>query len=249
MRVITRYLAILLISIFIIGASVQPLLASQELELTAAKGTFKFPFFPTNTPVWQYNGQVPGPTIRARQGTTVTVNFNNRLDEPSTIHWHGLRLDNAMDGVPGVTQEAVKPGESFVYRLGLEEAGTYWYHPHFNNSEQLERGLKGVLIVEEQEKQPWSRELVLLLDDWLLQKDGNIYPRFNTPRDLMHDGRWGNVLTVNGKVKPVFTVKPGERVRIRLINGANARIFQPTLNNLPADVIAVDGRPVSEIIP
>jgi FtsP/CotA-like multicopper oxidase with cupredoxin domain len=156
-----------------------------------------------------------------------------------------------MDGVPGVTQEAVQPGDSFVYNLDLKEAGTFWYHPHFNNSEQLERGLKGVLIVEEQDTQPWSRELVLLLDDWLLQKNGEIYPSFNTPRDLMHDGRWGNVPTVNGKVKPEFIVNPGERVRIRLINGANARVFQPQLDDLDltAEVVAVDGRPVSEVFP
>jgi len=74
------------------------------------------------------------------------------------VHWHGLRIENAMDGVPGITQAPVEPGENFIYRLKLEEAGTFWYHPHFNSSEQLERGLKGVLIVEEAEKQPWSRD-------------------------------------------------------------------------------------------
>ena len=158
-----RYLTTLLYFTFIISAPAQLLSASQDMELTASTGTFKFPFFTVDTPVWQYNGQIPGPTIRAREGTTLTINFNNRLDEPSTIHWHGLRIDNAMDGVPGVTQEAVQPGDSFVYDLDLKEAGTFWYHPHFNNSEQLERGLKGVLIVEEQDTQPWSRELVLSL--------------------------------------------------------------------------------------
>jgi FtsP/CotA-like multicopper oxidase with cupredoxin domain len=251
MDAIMRYLATFLYFTLIISAPAQLLSASQDLELTASTGTFKFPFFTVDTPVWQYNDQIPGPTIRAREGTTLTINFNNRLDEPSTIHWHGLRIDNAMDGVPGVTQEAVQPGDSFVYNLDLKEAGTFWYHPHFNNSEQLERGLKGVLIVEEQDTQPWSRELVLLLDDWLLQKNGEIYPSFNTPRDLMHDGRWGNVPTVNGKVKPEFIVNPGERVRIRLINGANARVFQPQLDDLDltAEVVAVDGRPVSEVFP
>lgn len=227
----------------------EPLFASSNIEIVAAKGHFQFPFFETKTPVWQYNNQIPGPVIRAKEGSTITVNFENQLNEPTTIHWHGLRIDNAMDGVPGVTQEAIKPGEKFNYRLDLEEAGTYWYHPHFNSSEQLERGLKGVFIVEEKEDQPWSRELILLMDDWLLQKDGNIYPNFNTGHDLMHDGRWGNVPTVNGKVKPEFTVRPGERVRIRLINGANARVFLPQFIDLPAAVIAVDGRPVTEVFP
>lgn len=223
--------------------------ASQSIELSAAKGDFQFPFFDTKTPVWQYNNQIPGPIIRAEQGSTLTVNFTNQLDEPTTIHWHGLRSDNSMDGVPGVTQEAIKPGQKFIYRLGLEEAGTFWYHPHFNNSEQLERGLKGVLIVEEKDKQPWSRELILLMDDWRLQKDGKIYAKFNTPHDLMHDGRWGNVPTINGEVKPEFRVNPGERIRLRLINGANARMFQPVLKDISAKVIAVDGRPVTEVFP
>ena len=154
-----------------------------------------------------------------------------------------------MDGVPGVTQDPVEPGDNFIYRLKLEDAGTFWYHPHFNSSEQLERGLKGVFIVEEAEKLPWSQELIWLMDDWLLQKDGTIYPQFNTGRDLMHDGRWGNVPTINGKFRPEFLVKPGERIRLRLINGANARIFSPQLEGLSADVIAVDGKPVTQIFP
>lgn len=249
MNAITRYLTLVIFITFITGVSGHRLSASQDLQLTASQGSFKFPFFTTDTPVWNYNAQIPGPVIRATEGSKLTVSLVNRLAEPTTVHWHGLRLDNAMDGVPGVTQEAIQPDDSFVYNLDLKEAGTFWYHPHFNNSEQLERGLKGVLIVDEREKQPWSQDLVMLLDDWLLQKNGTIYPRFNTPHDLMHDGRWGNVSTVNGQVKPEFTVQPGERVRIRLINGANARIFQPKLANLSAKVIAVDGRPVSEIFP
>ena len=128
--------------------------ASEVIELEAAMGSFKFPFFETETPVWHYNSQIPGPLIRAQQGSTLSVNLTNSLDEPTTIHWHGLRIDNAMDGVPGVTQDPIQPGDSFTYDLELSEAGTFWYHPHFNNSEQLERGLKGVLIVDEKEQQP-----------------------------------------------------------------------------------------------
>jgi len=223
--------------------------AEQLLELAAKESNHQFPFFETQTPVWSYNGRIPGPVIRAEEGTTLVVDFLNKLKEPSSIHWHGLRIDNAMDGVPGVTQDPVKPDENFVYRLKLEDAGTFWYHPHFNSSEQLERGLKGVFIVEEADKQPWSRDLIWLMDDWLLQKDGNIYPQFNTGHDLMHDGRWGNVPTINGEVRPEFTVRPGERIRLRLINGANARIFSPHIGELSADVIAVDGRPVTQIFP
>jgi FtsP/CotA-like multicopper oxidase with cupredoxin domain len=223
--------------------------AEQPYKLEAKESSYQFPFFDTPTPVWSYNGRIPGPVIHGEVGTTVVIDFLNKLKEPTSIHWHGLRIDNAMDGVPGVTQHPVGPGESFTYRLKLEDAGTFWYHPHFNSSEQLERGLKGVFIVEETDKKPWSRELVWLMDDWLLQKDGNIYPKFNTGRDLMHDGRWGNVPTINGKFRPEFSVKPGERIRLRLINGANARIFSPHIEGLPANVIAVDGRPVTQIFP
>ncbi len=223
--------------------------ADQPFRLEAKEGLYQFPFFDTQTPVWSYNDQIPGPLIRSKVGTTLVIDFVNRLKEPSSVHWHGLRIENAMDGVPGVTQDPVKPGEKFIYRLKLEDAGTFWYHPHFNSSEQLERGLKGVLIVDEEDKLPWSRDLIWLMDDWLLQKDGNIYPQFNTGRDLMHDGRWGNVPTINGKFQPEFSVKPGERIRLRLINAANARIFSPHIEGLSADVIAVDGRPVTHIFP
>jgi hypothetical protein len=223
--------------------------AEQPLKLEAKEGFYQFPFFDTKTPVWSYNGQIPGPLIRGRVGTTLVIDFANRLKEPSSIHWHGLRIENAMDGVPGVTQDPVGPGENFEYRLKLEDAGTFWYHPHFNSSEQLERGLKGVFIVEEAERQPWSQDWVWLMDDWLLQKDGTIYPHFNTGRDLMHDGRWGNAPTINGKFRPEYQIKPGERIRLRLINGANARIFSRHIQGLPADVIAIDGKPVTQIFP
>jgi FtsP/CotA-like multicopper oxidase with cupredoxin domain len=229
-----------------LGASAD---TTTTMQLIPKKGNHQFPFFNNPTPVWAYNGKIPGPTIRGMQGTTIDIDLFNQLKEPTSVHWHGLRIDNAMDGVPGVTQEPIAPGGHFIYRLKLEEAGTFWYHPHLNAGEQIERGLKGVIIVDEPEKQPWSQDVVWLLDDWRLQKSGEIYPHFNTGHDLMHDGRWGNVPTVNGQYKPEFFVSPGERIRLRLINGANARIFSPRLVGLDADVIAVDGRPVSTVFP
>ena len=218
---------------------------TEKTQLTPQEGVHQFSFFGSSTPVWSYNGQIPGPVLKAREGTTLRVDVLNRLKEPTSIHWHGLRIDNAMDGVPGVTQPAIEPGGRFSYRLRLQEAGTFWYHPHFNAGEQLERGLKGVLVVEEREKLPFTQDVIWLLDDWLFQRDGQIYPHFNTHRDLMHDGRWGNVVTINGKQRPELLVAPGERIRLRIINGANARIFSQTLDGLPARVMAVDGRPVS----
>ena len=220
--------------------------AAPNIKLTPQEGFHKFPFFEIKTPVWNYNDQIPGPIIKAKAGTLLTVDVENQLTEPTSVHWHGLRIDNAMDGVPGVTQDPIAPGSRFTYRLNLEEAGSYWYHPHFNAGEQLERGLKGVLIVEERDKLPFSQDVAWLIDDWRFQRDGHIFPHFNTHRDLMHDGRWGNAITVNGQVRPEVLVSPGDRIRLRIINGANARIFSQTLDGLPAKVIAVDGRPVSK---
>ncbi|WP_438016689.1 multicopper oxidase family protein [Sorangium sp. So ce315] len=190
--------------------------------------------------VWAYNGQVPGPTIRVRRGDTLRVTFTNRLPQPTTVHWHGVRVPNAMDGVPGVTQPAVPPGGTFVYEFVPRDAGTFWFHPHLRSSEQVERGLYGVLIVEDPEPTPYSRDIAWVLDDWRI-REGAIDPRFNTPHDLMHDGRWGNVITVNGSTDERLAVQPGERIRLRLLNAANGRVFAPDFSGLDARVIAVDG--------
>ena len=99
--------------------------AEQPLKLEAKESMYQFPFFDTQTPVWSYNDRIPGPIIRGKEGKTLVIDFLNRLKEPSSIHWHGLRIDNAMDGVPGVTQDAVRPGETFTYRLKMEDAGTF----------------------------------------------------------------------------------------------------------------------------
>jgi FtsP/CotA-like multicopper oxidase with cupredoxin domain len=219
--------------------------AGSDIKVIAREGTHRFSFFDSSTPVYNYNDKIPGPTIRGREGSVLVVDVLNQLNEPTSVHWHGLRIDNAMDGVPGVTQDPIQSGERFRYRLRLKEAGTYWYHPHFNAGEQLERGLKGAFVVEERHSLPWTQDLVWLIDDWRFQRDGTIYPHFNTPHDLMHDGRWGNAITVNGQTQPEIRVRPGERIRLRLIDGANARLFAPALDGLTARVIAVDGRPVS----
>src|SRR5258708_7057549 len=95
-----------------------------------------------------------------RLGETLRVRFTNRLPQPTTIHWHGVRVPNAMDGVPGVTQPAIQPGESFVYEFTPKDAGTFWFHPHLRSSEQIERGLFGVLVVEDRLPRPYSRDVV-----------------------------------------------------------------------------------------
>jgi len=191
--------------------------------------------------VWAYNGQVPGPTLRVRVGDTLRVTFTNDLPQPTTIHWHGVRVPNAMDGVPGVTQPPIQPGGTFIYEFTLKDAGTFWFHPHLRSSEQIERGLFGVLIVDDPAPPPYSRDVLWVLDDWLLSEQGQIFPQFNTRHDLAHDGRWGNVVTVNGRTTEQLTLAAGERIRLRLLNVANGRVFKPDLAPFNAQVIAVDG--------
>lgn len=192
--------------------------------------------------VWAYNGTVPGPTLRVSLGETLRVRFRNRLPQPTTIHWHGVRVPNAMDGVPGVTQPPIEPGGEFVYEFTPKDAGTFWFHPHVRGSEQVERGLYGILVVDDAKPPPYTRDEVWVLDDWRLTREGDrIDPRFNTRGDLAHDGRWGQHITVNGSSDHMLDVSAGERIRLRLAVTANGRVFKPDFGQLDAQVIAVDG--------
>lgn len=191
--------------------------------------------------VWAYNGQIPGPVLRVRVGDTVRVRFANRLPQPTTVHWHGVRVPNRMDGVPGVTQPPITPGTGFTYEFVAQDAGTFWFHPHLRSSEQVERGLFGVLIVEDLKPPAFSREVLWVLDDWLLGDDGQIAGEFNTRHELAHDGRWGNVVTVNGRSQPMEVVAAGERIRLRIVNVANGRVFAPDFSAFDASIIAFDG--------
>ncbi|MBI1383854.1 MAG: multicopper oxidase domain-containing protein [Rhizobiales bacterium] len=214
--------------------------------LTAAPG--KVPLVGGGHPetgVWCFSGTVPGPEIRVRQGERVEVAFHNGLDEPSTVHWHGIRLVNAMDGVPGLTQDPVAPAETFHYAFDVPDAGTFWYHPHYSSSEQVGRGLYGALIVEEPEPPAVDREVVWVIDDWRLDRAAQIDARFDNRHDMTHAGRIGNTVTINGLIPDRFAVRPGERLRLRLINVANARIFALGLAALSPRVIAIDGQPVA----
>ena len=141
------------------------------------------------TAVWSYHSQVPGPLIRARQGQNLRIEFENKLEEPTTVHWHGLRIPNAMDGVPELTQPPVMPGERFVYEFVPPDAGTFWYHPHLRSDVQLARGLYGALIVDEAEPPQVDRDLLWVLDDWRLKSDGSINDDFGARHDISHEGR------------------------------------------------------------
>lgn len=196
------------------------------------------------TPLWGFNDQVPGPVLRRTQGEVLSLTFKNRLPEPSTIHWHGIRLPNQMDGVPGITQAAVQPGEDFHYEFALPDAGTFWYHPHVATYEQLGRGLYGALIVNEREAVEVDREEILVISDLHLDRRAMIPGDFKNLHDASHAGRLGNTILCNGqKIPALKAFRPGERVRLRLINASSARIYRLRFDGLAPLVVAIDGHP------
>jgi FtsP/CotA-like multicopper oxidase with cupredoxin domain len=221
-------------------ARAQP--AGKELIPSPAQATI-IPGRPP-TEVWAYNGSVPGPVLRFRQGERARVVVENRLTQDTSAHWHGLRLPNAMDGVPHVTQPPIAPGGRFVYEFDLPDAGTFWYHPHASSAEQVERGLAGAFIVEEREPPAVDRDIVWVLDDWRLTQDAAIVGEFGNMMDASHAGRLGNTVTINGRVPDRFVVQAGERLRLRLINTANARVFGLEFGELAPTIVALDGHPL-----
>src|SRR3546814_4138251 len=136
-----------------------------------------------------------------------------------------MRVPNAMDGVPHLTQKPVAPGETFHYEFECPDAGTFWYHPHQRSLEQVGRGLYGPLIVEEPEPVAVDRDVTWVLDDWRLLTDASISGDFGSMMDTGMAGRIGNTVTITGRLPDTFPVRAGERLRLRLINAANARIF------------------------
>lgn len=197
------------------------------------------------TAIWGFDGQLPGSLIRVRQGDRIRRRFVNELPQPSSVHWHGLRIENAMDGVSGLTQEPVQPGESFDYDFVAADAGTFWYHSHHNSAEQVARGLYGALIVDEAEPVDVDHDEVFLLDDWLLDTEtAQLDPDFASSHDRSHAGRRGNFVATNGAALTELPVKPNERMRLRLINAANARIFPLGLAGLEGWIMAYDGMPL-----
>jgi len=198
------------------------------------------------TQVWGFDGIAPGPEIRVLQGARVQRRIVNDLPDPTSTHWHGIRIDNAMDGVAGLTQDAICPGDSFDYDFVVPDAGTYWYHAHNRSFEQVARGLQGALIVEEPELIDIDREEVLILDDWRIDPEtAQIADTFGAMHDLSHAGRLGNYITTNGVYNLAKSVKRHERLRLRLINASNARIFQLALEGLEGWIVAMDGMPLA----
>ena len=216
----------------------------QKLRLAPARQSLVGAAHPA-TDVWAYNGAVPGPVLRYRQGERLRIEVENGLEVETTVHWHGIRVPNAMDGVPHLTQPPIAAkGGRFTYEFELPDAGTFWYHPHLGSAEQVARGLAGALIVEEREPPAVDRDLIWLLSDWRLDRDARIVPNFGNAMDASHAGRIGNTVTLNGAIPETFAVRAGERIRIRFINASTARIYAPAFEGHEPRLIALDGHPV-----
>ena len=189
-----------------------------------------------------YNAQVPGPMIKVQQGASITVDFKNEIDMPTTIHWHGLRHDNAHDGVPDVTQPAVMPGEDWQYTLTFPDAGAYWYHPHVREDIQQDMGMYGVMLVEPSNPGYYNavdREEILILDD-IFVEDGAPVPYGNEHTNFAVMGRFGNRMVINGRQNYHLAVAQGDVVRFHVANVSNVRPFRLTFDGAPMRLVGSD---------
>ena len=206
------------------------------------------------TPVWTYNGSTPGPLIHAKAGDLLIVHFLNSLPEDTSVHWHGIRLPAAMDGVPGHTQAPVPPGGTFDYSFVLPDEGLFWYHPHADSAAQVGFGLYGPILVDPADatvadpsavnRADLGQEVVLVLSDMGINADGSLKPALSEPADgpqALLMGQEGNVLLVNGRVRPSISARAGLRQRWRIVNAAKSRFFQISLAGHQFTRIGTDG--------
>jgi FtsP/CotA-like multicopper oxidase with cupredoxin domain len=189
-----------------------------------------------------YNGSIPGPTLRVVEGSRVTVRLKNDGDIPTTLHTHGVRMDNAFDGVPDMTQKEIAPGETFTYELKFPDAGIFWYHPHVRTDYALESGLYGNVIVTPKDGEYWgkaNREVPLMIDDIALTQNGALpFDAKRADHTLM--GRFGNVMLVNGESDYRLAVRQGEVVRLYLTNAANTRLFNVAIPGAKLKLVGAD---------
>lgn len=189
-----------------------------------------------------YNGSIPGPTLTIPQGSEITIRLTNKSDIATTLHSHGVRSANQFDGVPGVTQKAIEPGETFEYQLKFPDAGAYWYHPHIRTDYTVESGLYGNYIVTPSDVAFWSpvnREIPMMIDDIALDRNG-ILPFSKEVSDHALMGRFGNVMLVNGDSHYQISAQQGEVVRLYLTNAANTRTFNFTLPGAKMKLVGAD---------
>ena len=217
------------------------------LEIDLDARVARVEFAPGETiAAWTYNGTLPGPLIRARVGDRLIVHFTNNLDQPTTVHWHGLRVPIEMDGVPGYPAPPVPPGGTFLYDFVLRDPGLFWYHPHVMSAAQVGFGLYGALLVDDPEDGVGIPvERVLVLSDIGIEAPGRFEPPDSGGSAGMAFGREGNRLLVNGRERPTVTAHAGVPERWRIVNAARSRYFELDFDAAAADAyfmkIGVDG--------
>lgn len=203
------------------------------------------------TPMLGFNGTMPGPAIRIARGEPVTINVENGLDEGTSVHWHGLRIANRMDGVPMLTQDLINPTDTMTYLFTPPDAGTYWYHSHYISHEQVARGMMGPLIVEDDMPPDVDHDITVMISDWVLNQDGSLSTEFGDMHTVAHGGYMGNFARA---FLSTSTVMQGDRVRFRVINAATNRIFPIAVTGVTGMVVALDGmalaepRPLTELV-
>ncbi len=195
------------------------------------------------TPALTFNEVAPAPVIKAKQGQRLRIKLINQLAQATTIHWHGIRIDNAMDGVPFLTQPPVMPGESFVYEFVTPDAGTFWYHPHINSVEQLSKGMVGLIVVEEANKLDFDADIPLILKKWRLDDNGR-FMQLSTPRKAARMGTPGTWQTINDKHEPTYDVPAGGAVRLRLANLDNTLTYDLLIEHDDVKYLSYDGMPL-----
>jgi len=231
------------------AAGVPPLRAQtpQVFDLTSRRTSFQFGDHVTQGLV-SLTDNSPPPVLRMKQGEPVELNYTNGLADYSTIHWHGIRCPNEMDGVPYLTQFPVAEGETFRYAFTPPDAGTFWYHPHCMTMAQMAEGFTGVLIVEEAEDQGYDADITLNLKDFRLDGAGALMEHF-TPRGAARGGTLGTVKTTNWQDDPLYDVPAGGLIRLRIANTDTTRIHKLVFPDVPGRIIAWDGQPVDEAVP
>lgn len=190
-----------------------------------------------------YNGSVPGPTLRVSEGSRVTIRLKNDGDIATTLHTHGVRMDNAFDGVPDLTQKEIAPGETFTYELKFPDPGIFWYHPHVRTDYALESGLYGNVIVTPKDGDYWgkaNREAPLMIDDIALAPQGGTLPFDAKQADHTLMGRFGNTMLINGESDYRLSAQQGEVVRLYLTNAANTRLFNVVIPGAKMKLVGAD---------
>lgn len=201
--------------------------------------------------VWAYNGQIPGPEIRVTEGDKVRVIVKNNLKVQTSIHWHGTHIDNKADGIPGLSSDPIKPGETYAYEFTATPAGTRFYHTHGSShmdvATQLDMGLSGPLIIEQKNPKKYDREYVYMLDEWDIAPDGSNRALLMPNNHSTHSDP--NIFTINGRSFPdtdTLWVKKGEKILIRLINSGTNAIHPMHTHGHSYKVVAMDGFSVPE---